>query len=371
MVDINLFKEDEEDKEWKPTLDDENVLEGELTKDLDFGDDIHEPPDLNKDMLLDDEEEIPDFKETDENELEEDYEYGEIREKKPPVLLWLFLGVVVIGVALYLFLIRSGRLSKSDIVNLISKRPAVSDSLSSKQVSKEPSVGTEGQQTDSQTQIAQGRPISERVTTMMNEGSLQVKASVGTLVDASKIIVQDLSRYGQFGAMLISGDRFFVEYVSETPGVTKSMGHRIQTLLNASGHTVSPEERHRTAGRIHYYGVVSGGLPKKSGFVIQPGTGRYTSVDQFVSGVNTLSLQNRMVIQETQKFSDRSDRELKQAFVRMKMEGSKENALAFMESLKNLQGSFGLAKVLIVPANYSDFTAGQVKVVIECSVFIL
>ena len=56
---------------------------------------------------------------------------------------------------------------------------------------------------------------------------------------------------------------------------------------------------------------------------------------------------------------------VRQKPVRIKIEGNKQGVLSFLESLRQFQGNYGLSKLLLVPSNYSNFKAEQVKLVLD------
>jgi len=358
MVDINLFKDDEDEKDWKPTPGEGEELEGNRQEDLEFEEDVWETPALGDEDILGDEETIPDFEEPGEIEEEEDYEFGDVKKKKTSVWLWFLMGIVLVCASLYLFVLQPRQIGIKRLTTYVTKKP----SEAGKRVEE---IQERGLDRDAALVDSSGVDRSGQVAAMVDSDYSRAMGSVSTAVEASRAVFEDLTRHGQFGAVLLTGDRFFVEYVSETPGVAKAMGHRIQTLLGASGFKVSPEERHRTAGRIHYWGVVSGELPQKARGAARTPVQRFATAESFIEGIKGFVLQHRLTVRGLQKLSESSEEGTRQTCIRVKVEGSKTHALDFLESLKGFQGNYGLAKLLLVPSNYSDFKANQVKLVLD------
>jgi hypothetical protein len=353
MVDINLFKDDEEEKEWKPTPGEGEELGGEPKEDLGLDGNVSESSLLDDEGLLGDEEPIPDFGEPEEKEKEEDYEFGEVKEKKTPVWFWAFLGIVVVGVFLYLFVYLPQQNKTKRAASPEVRRPALTDRLKQESQAR----GQITSAVDSGT-ASQPSSIQRRV------GAAGVR-SVDVFVEATKVIFANLTQEGQLGTIILDGDRFHVGYVSETPNVSQAMGHRIKTLLGASEFRVSPEDRHRTGGRVHYWGVVSGVLPQKSLGLVQTSTKTFATADSFIEGMKGLVQQHRLALQQTEKYSERSEKGIRHVPVRLKIEGSKTQTLTFLDALKGFQGNYNLAKLTLAPVVISDFQANQVKLVLE------
>jgi len=358
MVDINLFKEDDEEKDREATPGEGEKLGGHREEELGAGEDIWETSPLDDEDLFDEEEAVPDFEEPDEGEQEEDYEFGDIKKKKTSPLLWLLLGVVLIAAALYLFVLQPRQIGIKRLTTRVTQKP--SEEIQERGVDQGPALG------DSSDVVRPGQ-----VATMVVTDPSKVMGSVANAVDAARGVFNDLTQHNQFGAVLLTGDRFFVEYVSETPGVAKAMGHRIQTLLGVSGFQVSPEERHRTAGRIHYWGVVSGELSKRSSGMARSSAQRFATTDSFIGGIKGLVSQHQLTNRGVQKLSEVSEKGTRQISIRVRIEGDRTRALNFLESLKGFQGNYGLAKLLLVPSSYSDFRANQVKLVLDFLLFVV
>lgn len=358
MVDINLFKDDEEEKDWKPNPEDEDQLGGALDEeDLGFGDDASEPSSLDEEGLLD-EEVIPEFEEPDEEDAEGDYEFGEVRERKTPVWLWAFLGVVVIGVFVYLFVIQPRmRIRRTQLASEQSQ--GVAQSPDTSPGAQDMTVVPEDTGAVDSPSTAAGR-FDRTVVDV----STSLTTPVATFVDASKMVYEDLSTLGQFGTVIIMGDRFFVEYVSETANVSKAMGDKIRTLLGASDYIASPEERYLRGGSIRYSGVISGELPQASRRPVSVQGSRFDSIDSFIEVMKDLTQKNRLTTSDISKFTGTAE-DGDRAFVRMKIEGTKAQTLPFLDALKVLQGNYGMSKLTLTTANYSDFRADQVKLVLE------
>jgi len=364
MVDINLFKEEDEE-ELKPSGEGEGEnLEDELGEDFGLEEEESEPSPLDEDddSLLGDEEVIPDFDEPDEQEVEEDYEYGETKTKRTPVWLWALLGVVLIGASVYLFWYqprqkRKSAASRQSAVDLVSV-----DSL------------RQGAQQSQAGPITAGRDssgITRDTTSQKDRVSGLVPATTKGLtpstlfIDVASAVFENLSAQGQLGTIILEGNKFHVGYVSSTPGTAQQMGQRIQRLIGAAGFQVSPEDRHRTAGKIQYWGVVSGEMPAMKQEGPPPSSGRFPTADSFINGVKELVQQSQLSFQQAEKFAVRSIQGVRQIPVRAKVEGNKANALMFLKNLKGFQGNYNVSKLTIAPVNISDFKASEVKLVLD------
>ena len=65
----------------------------------------------------------------------------------------------------------------------------------------------------------------------------------------SNAVLNELANKGQFGTLLIEGNRFSVQYVSEAPGMAQAMAQTVQQLLNAKNVKVSKEDSDRSGGK--------------------------------------------------------------------------------------------------------------------------
>ena len=369
MVDINLFKEEDEE-EWKTPPDEgggggEDV-EGVLGEDLDLGGEETdaESPSFEDEKFLGDEDAIPDFEEPEERELEEDYEYGDNRARGAPVWLWAFLGIVVAAAAFYLFYLQPRQKAKSQIQTITLKK-SPPDSLLRTQRPVDQTVAIVGDSSTTIRDQSLGEADVSRETTSTNAPSSTVR-----VVSAAMAVFESLSSQGQLGTIVFEGGKFHVGYVSSTAGVAESMGQQVQKLMGASSVRVSPEDRHSTAGKIQYWGVVSGDLPASESVAPTASTTRFNTADSFVAGIRELGTQNRMTFQQTVKFSVQSDGGRRKAPVRMKIEGARANAINFLNALKGFQGNYDLNKLTIAPVNISDYTASQAKLVLDFAVWI-
>jgi hypothetical protein len=368
MVDINLFKEEDEE-EWKSPPDEGGEdVEGVLGEDLDLGGEETdaESPSFEDEKFLSDEDAIPDFEEPEERELEEDYEYGDSRARGAPVWLWALLGAVVVAAAFYLFYLQPRQKAKSQM-QTVTLRKSPADSLApglQRQSAQAVATGA-----DSSTTLGDQRS-GEAAVSRDAVSTTNVPSSTILFVNAATAVFDNLSSQGQLGTIVFEGGKFHVGYVSSTPGVAQTMGQRVQRLIGASAVRVSPEDRHSTAGKIQYWGVVSGDLPSGGAAVPQASTTRFNSADGFVAGIRGLGTENRMTFQQTEKFSIQSEGRRRKAPVRMKIEGARANAINFLNALKGFQGNYDLTKLTIAPVNISDYTASQVKLVLDFTVWI-
>lgn len=366
MVDINLFKEDEEE-EWKPNPDEEGEdLEGEISDNLDFDEEVveeepveEEPSPLDDEDFLGDDEAIPDFDDDqEEKDLEEDYEYGEGSKKSTPIWLWIVLGVVVVVAALYIFWFMPRQNQQvSPGVSLMT--PPVADSTRTAVSQPE----TEDVKADTGQSQDVTPPVETPATQTTTQSSSGAPASVSRFVTSALPVFEFLANQNQMGTIILEGDRFHVGYVSATQGVAQTIGRRIQGLIGATSFKTSPEDRHRTAGKIQYWGVVSGDLPKQTSSS-QGSQTRFSNADQFIQSISALIRQNQLNIRQTQKFNVRGQT----APVRLKIEGARNNMVGLLNRLKGFQGRYELTKITISPVTITDFSANQVKLVLDFSI---
>lgn len=364
MVDINLFKEEEgEEKEWNSTSDEGEELEDALQdEDLGLGDqDITDASSLDDDddLLSDDDEVIPDFGEPVDVDQEEDYEFGEVKQRKTSPLVFVALGLVVIAALVYVFIIQPKERAAQQMVTPRVNRPTAMQQDAQPAASEAEPSGDMARDTTT-------TPPAVRIMDSGGSrgGRTPVISSTSSFVRASRTIVDEFTKHSQFAAFIMSGNQFHLGYVSETPNVAQAMSHKVQTLLQASDLKTSPEERHRTAGKIYYWGVVSGQLSGTGGQV-PTGTNTFTTADGFVESLRGVVQQHRLTTKEVQKLFEGSYEGKRQAQVRMKIEGTKTNAMNFLNGLQNFSGNYGVTKLIIAPVTISDFGANQVKIVLD------
>ncbi len=366
MVDINLFKEEEgEEKEWDSTSDEGEELEDAL-QDEDLGlsdDDIADTSPIEEDDLLsDDDEVIPDFGETVDGDQEEDYEFGEVRQKKTSPWVFVALGVVVIAAAVYLFIIQPKEKAAQIASMPHVRRPAAMQTATQPTESQQTAPSTTQPDSSKTSTVPPAQSVA--VSGGTGSGIAPVVGSTASFVRASRTIVDEFTKRNQFAAFIMSGNQFHVGYVSETPNVANAMSHKVGTLLSASDLKTSPEERHRTAGRIYYWGVVSGQIGA-AGQPVSSESRTFTTTDGVVEGLKGVVQQHRLTTKEVQKLFEGSYEGKRQAQVRMKIEGNKADAMNFLNGLQNFNGNYGMTKLIIAPVTISDFQGNQVKLVLD------
>ena len=352
MVDINLFK-DEEENEWTPNPDEGEGNGDKLKDDLVFGDEISESTLDDEALFGDEEDSIPDLEESEEVfKGEDEYNYGEAREKKSSFLLWAALFVVLIGVGfvLYQFVIEP-RLRGPEIKE--ASTPLRPEAL--KSGTGEPgevAVSREDTSTGGGKLVGPGTKITDQISTLL------------PMIENSKNVFNALTQTGQFESVMISGNKFHVGYVSETPNVAESMEHKIKTLLNVSSVIVSPEDGHRTAGKMYYHGVVSGQLSYPAKSVTPASANQFNTIEAFEGAIKVLVQRNGLTVKEIQKLSEDVEEGRKETEIRVKIQGEKERVLAFLDAFKQFRGNFVLNELFIVPVTILDFQANETKLVL-------
>jgi hypothetical protein len=343
MVDINLFKEGEEEKEWDPIPQKEESPSDGLD-DFKFEDD-NKSPALDDKSLLD--EGFESAEEPQEKSSEEAYDFGpDEQKKKTSIWTWVILGVVVIGAVSYLYLFQPKTPEIPKTVIPANLRPvAHRDSTTIK-------------------------PDSSRINSPMGaEAARTVSAPVAggnrTAVFAvlTKTVIENLGQQGQFGTVLLNDDRFSVEYVSDTPGVSDAMAYRIKTLMGASEVTASPEERHKTAGAFHYWGVVSGAVPKTVPGAVAGQPKHYPSTELFIEALKAMIKENGLAERGVTRSGP-----VDKPIVQIRAEGSRNGILQLLDALKRSPSNYLLDKLVGVPVDIADFEAVKMKLVLEFTV---
>ena len=347
MVDINLFDDDEEkggqrEKEWDSTLGKKEDLKADAFKDeLSLDDDLGEHPSLGDETLLGEEEVVPELKEPEGKE--EDYGYGDVKKKKTPAYHYviLVLAVFVLFACVYFFI-----LPKINSVNRIKsvdslKKPSLTYQSP---VNKQP-VG-----------------ISDSVKSLRSKSGTSI-----CLIDAAKSVFDDLIKQEQFGAVLLDGERFAVEYVSTIPRVSQQMGKRIQMILGATDFKASPEERHTLDGKVTYWGVISGTIRKKFD-LIQNTPIKFATYEQFVEQMKGTARQNNLSSVDVKKQPSTGFGDSRLTGFRIRVEGRRMEAMTWLEQLKKYQPNCNVKILFLVPLEYYDQKASRIKLVLDLSV---
>ena len=353
MVDIDLFKDEGEDKDWESSPEGSDDFGDELKDDLDLGEDFQDSSALEPEGILDDEEAIPDFEEPDESEDYDDYEYGEVKDKKTSPILYVILGVVIVFAAAYFLGLIPGFKPPG---KTITSRPVDT-------IRKPPSLVVEDTtriETTTQLPPDQESSADQRTTPLKMTKSGERHA---VLVNSCQSILNNLTQNGQFGTLMIDGNRFSVQYVSETPGMSQAMSEKIKGLLGATNIKVSSEDSQRSQGKRVYFGVVSGELPVGAMSAAGAGKTNFLSLDQFNNQIKSIANQYGLSILKIDKLAAHNGG--RQQAVQIKIEGSKNQALTFLSSLNTIQSKFEIDKLLLVPAEYTDYNASRLKVVLD------
>jgi hypothetical protein len=376
MVDINLFKEDgEEELGWGGEssgneesnddtigdefgLDEGEELDGELKEELSFEEDFDEAPTLDDEELLGDDDVVPDFDESEEDISDEDYAFGEVKRKSTSPVIWILLGIVVVGAGIYKFWWEPQQNAKKPV---IATRPPDVNTLIEKmrqEQAQETPGETEGSEIES-------TPIVAETSKPPIKVSKYKSGDITGHLDAAVSVFENLSQQGQLGTIVIDGNQFRIGYVSATPNVANAMGHRIQTLLGVTETKNSPEERHQTAGVVRYWGVVSGSMPQLNGQTSQSQSKSFMNTDQFLNWLKEYCANRSIAVKQTETFTEKSVAGKKMIPVRIKTEGRKAQVIQFLKGLKGFQGNYVMTKVIFTSVNISDYEAKQVKVVLD------
>ncbi len=345
MVDINLFEEGLDDNLGSSP--DEpgsgsggggKIDDDDFAGDLNFGDDLSDDPELNANSLLDGDETLPDFENEGGDALDEDYAFdGPAGKKSPP---WLLIGVGAFAVIAFLFIqFVLPMLNKPKPVKMPQPRPPVTRPVASD---------------STQTTAKPGTQTPGSIQTPVSQGVVDVLSSAGS-------VFENLSAQGQAGVVIINETQYLVEYVSKTPGASEAMGQKIQTLLGAQNFEVSPEEKHTTSGESHYWGVVSGTLPSLKFHKLQGTVNPYNSMTAFQDRIKSLITQNGLTLEGIEKPAGMAVQPKKQISGHMIITGEKGKIMAFIKALNQVDGNWGVSKLLLAPMSISDFSASKVK----------
>lgn len=351
MVDINLFKngsgEGEEEKEWDDSSSESDEFEDDLKNGLGFDDDLSAQDTFDESGLLDDEEPLPDFDESEQDgNLDNSYEFGEVKEKKSSLWLWILMGIIVITVVLYVFYIQPKQISKTfKVVQPV--RPPV---ITPRTTTSEPKKAAEK---------VEEKPAP--TTTSADSSTKTPLAPVVVYANASKTVFDDLSSKAQFGGILFSGNQFLITYVSETPNVADAMGSRIKNLLQVPEYKVSPEDRNRISGKDYYWGIISGQLQKMDDESYQMEPKKFANTESFIDHINSLTGKHDLKTMETKALHSKAT---------IRVQGSKDKIFLFLQSLRNVQGNFKLTKLFMTPLNQSDFTGSEIKLILDFYVYV-
>jgi|GEM_PF-976996 len=368
MVDINLFKDDENQDDWSNTPDggSGDNLDADLGGDLNFDDDFNDGPTLDDAALLGEEDAIPDFEEPEDQIGEEDYDFGEVKGKKTSPGIFVVLAIVIVGAVYVKFIMPA--MQKKKVKPTARKRP-VAARITQNAKNQGQQKTTTGADVSQTAQKSAGQAATKQGTATPGTVVVQSGKTIPVFIHAGRSIFNDLSSQGQLGTIVIDGNHFNIGYVSSTPNAAQTVGKRIQQLLGISTFKTSPEDRHRTAGKVNYWGVISGKFSDGSVSVFKSTGKQFASSAQFSEELNTLAKNHGVSVSQTQTFSQRTDGGKKYIPVHIKFHGSKTQLMNFMSALNTYQGNYGITKLTIAPVNISDFKAEQAKLLLEFWVY--
>jgi hypothetical protein len=344
MVDINLFEDEEEQLGKKEKSGDtpgkkEGGLSGDNLKEDDFSFD-EDPVETSLDPF-DEPGTQPEFKEDTANRAKSAKRGGK-PQKVSPVLIGL--GVLVVAGAVYMqfFMSRPKATSFPNRLPLTNTIPMKGD----------PTRLTPGG-------TAVG-PLSTPAGSVGGPSSQTAK-----YVDVTKAILDKLGRERQFVVLLLKGDQFFIEYASPSRGTSGIIGKQIQNMVGAAGFTASREEQKNVREGSMHFGVISGKLP---GIPAPAMRAQKVTAEQFIEQLKTQmslkGLNNTKVLQ----FSEYNRESKLQTPVSLRAEGTRNNVVAFLESLKMMPGNYELLTLIVVPQDIEDLQANQLRIVVDFAI---
>ncbi|NQT25627.1 hypothetical protein HQ585_09750 [candidate division KSB1 bacterium] len=354
MVDINLFDDDESEEKdafddgfGAESLDNHDDLNADnLGGDLSLDDDLSsDDAGFGEDSLLDGDDTIPEFEESIESDEMDDYAFEDTGKKKSIPWIWIILGVVVIAVVVYLYVIVPSQGPKPVKVQK-SKRPVSAQTASGTKIQADQGAQNKTEQPGSTSAI----PVTS------------VAGKTGNPVIAARAVFEDLSKKGSLGVVILSGNQYLVQYVSKTPGQGDVIGKNIQALIGASSYEVSPEDVQGSGGQAQYSGVISCVMPAPVKQQLAPDQNPYQTIDQFNQRVSELVKQSGLELKSTEKISGSRGSDGKQPSGHMIVEGGKVQALNFLNALNALQGNWSLSRLQLNPLNNMDYSAEKVRI---------
>ena len=322
MVDINLFEEEvtpgKKDKPSEPSSRREDKRSGDGLKDDDFNfdDDLSEP---SLDQFQPEMEPVFEDDKTG-SRRGKDPSGGSKTKKTSPTFLIIVVLAAMAVVAVIQFMIPSPQMEKRGKAVSV-HRP-----------------GAPGVQT-----IADSAKVAgQRILQKADLGGGPSAAGLGSVtsgqtvhfVEAAKTVVDYLGKNNQFVALLLKGDRFYVEYGSETRGAADAVGQKIQALLKAEGFKASPEDRHRIVDGVRFCGVISGTLPRQvpAGLGATPAATVWNA-DSFVDKLNSLMKEKGLRSGKVQKFQEFPMAGVRQTPIRLRVEGARKEAMSDRKSV--------------------------------------
>lgn len=354
MVDINLFDDDASEEEKEPfdenfgedaSGDQDDLNADDLGGDLTLDDDLSgDETGFGDDALLDDEDTIPEFEETAEDDNMDDYAFEDSGAKKSIPWIWIVLGVVVIAAVVFLFVILPSQTPQPVRV----------------QTTRRPTPGRTAAETPTQPQTSGQETEPTKTST---QAPLQpVTGKTANPVSAARAVFEYLIRKGSLGVVIVNGDQYLIQYVSETPGQGDALAKEIQTLLGASSYEISPEDKQTSNGRTMYSGVISCEVPVQEKPRLTAAENPYKTVDQFNQRVAGLVAQSGLQLRSTEPVSGARNSQGKQPSGHVIVEGSRTQALKFLNALNGLPGNWTLSRLQLNPLNNLDASAENVRI---------
>jgi len=418
MVDINLFKDDDEEEknegrgkkeknekedshkeeeslggnfDEELSFDDEEKLGGDfdenqdmdLNLDDEFGEELDEEsePDLDKDLdkelddvsSLDDEdfddfeneEEIPDLEEPAADVEDKDYSFGEVKKKGPSPFLLVLLGIVVIVALGYVFVYKPKVDSLKELQSNIPEKPNVQELMEQQR------KDLAAQKKDTTGGAGVAAPGSEKQTVKPGETTEKVRTAAANiqpteLAKNTGSLVNYFSQNNCLGTIIIDikNKYFRAGYASLQPDVSDKMAEKIKTIFNTGKYEMSPEDGYRTNGERRYWGVISGELPAT--VISQSASPKnFNSAQSFEQWLKRTAQNNSLLFKESETFPANTESGETIIPVRVKVEGNSKNLITYLTVLLRNSGKYNVDKMIITPATINDFKGETIKFVID------
>lgn len=393
MVDINLFNDDEDDEkkddnlesqdnpkeqngnleeefgfgegdELSGNLDDElgEDLDDDIEKDLEDG--LDEEPSLDDDDLLG-EEEVPILDDAEETAGDKDYSFGEMKKKGVSLFLLIILGIVAISAAGYHFVIEPKINSLKKLQNEISTNKVADVSKIIKQKQEDLAAQIDTSEAADVEKVTKDSAI--RVSSGIKTSEYIDKTKLPAIITVSEKIISGMADNDQLGTVIIDmdGKSFRVGYASEKSNISTAVANRIKNLLNIKECKVSPEEKYKTNGNVRYWGVVSGKFPEDLKFEGLGENKSFVSGESLIKWLKGQVKDYKLTFEQSEIFPARKVSGKTNIPVRIKIRGDRKLVIDYLAVLYRFSGKYTIDKLIITSANSADFSAKEIKSVID------
>jgi len=369
------FKEDQDadfnlDDELEDGLDEDSDQKIDDEFDKELGDESSLDDDEFLDDELGDEEEIPDFEEKKEKAEDEDYSFGEVKKKGVSPFLLILLGIVVVVALGYQFVYKPKLESLKELQNSIPEKPDIQKLI--EQQRKQLSASKKDSTSSDRVALSDSvkKPTKKDLIT-------KETITTGTNIEPTVLakntgsLIEYLSQNNCLGTVIIdTKDKFFrAGYASLKPNVANEIATRIKSIFNIEKYDMSPEDSYKTNGRVRYWGVISGELSDKVNKQAAS-TKNFNSAQSFKQWLEQSSQNYSLSFKEGEIFPTKSESGKTIIPIRIKVEGDRKNLINYLTLLMQKRGNYSIDKMIITPVNITDFKGEMIKFVINLTLII-